>query len=344
MRRHPHVVPFARRSVRNLLRRLTVGPPIKSPEHLRLAYEILQNELTVPAPSARRLVIDSVSHAHVCGQAIDRRARILHEYENRMQARKAFSRLAKCATRAPASVRNSLDKRIARLIPPIIDLEVIEGILDAAHRVFKSSKHEAAQCALRVLTMRDRDVEKIVGPVDEDQTVRLKTLYCSLSPTSHRDCESALSSLTRTSTPGYALAVFKALTSAIDTKPPKGVPVDVSDLTVTYVEAVAALWRQVGLRPSRATHSSNPKYKSKFHRFVDLVLTAMTEPWSNRHNPSIDQIAQRTWEAHAQFPPEFRLGISSPLRRVDWEWQVSEDHVRKALKPVEILDKSTAST
>jgi hypothetical protein len=343
MRRRPHVVPFARPSVRNLLCLLTVEPPTKWPEHLRLAYEILQNELRVPAPTARRLVIDSVSHAHACAQAIDRRARIMHECESRMEARKSFSRLAKCTTRAPASVRNSLDKRIARLIPPIIDSEVIEGILDAAHRVSKSSKHEAAQCALRVLTMRDRDVEKIVGPVDGDQTVRLKTLYSSLSPTSHRNCESALSSLTRTSSPGYALAVFKALTSAIDTKPPKGVPVDVSDLSVTYVEAVATLWRRKGLRPSRATHSSNPKYKSRFHRFVDLVLTAMTEPWSNRHNPSIDQIAQRIREAHAQLSPEIRP-VSGRLRRVDWEWLVSEDHVRKALKPVEILDKSRAST
>jgi hypothetical protein len=210
MRRRPHVVPFARPSVRNLLCLLTVKPPIKWPEHLRLAYEILQNELGIPDLNVRRLVIDSVSHAHACAQAIDQRAQIMHEYESRMEARKSFSRLAKCTTRAPASVRNSLDKRIARLIPPIIDSEVIEGILDAAYRVFKSSKHEAAQSALCVLTMRNRDVNKICGPSDGDKTVRLKTLYSGLGPASHHNCESELSSLTRTSTSGCALAVFKA--------------------------------------------------------------------------------------------------------------------------------------
>jgi hypothetical protein len=323
MRRRPRVVPFARLPLRNLVRTLTDKPYIEWPQHLQLAYEILQNELKVAAPTARRLVIDSVSQAHACAQAVDRRARMTNEYKVRIKVRKSFSCLANCVRRAPARVRNSLDKRISSLIPPVVNTEVIDEILDAAGRIFARSEHEAAQTALRALSVR---------VVDGKQVVVLQADYSGLGHASRRHCESALSSLTRTSTSRNALAVFKVLASAIDTKPPDGIRAEVWDLIVAYVEAVTALWRQIGLRPSRATDSTDPKYRSKFHRFVELVLTAMTEPGSNRHNDNIDQIARRTWETHAQLPAEIRPRIGRGLRREDLEWLVSEDNVRKAIR------------
>jgi hypothetical protein len=107
---------------------------------------------------------------------------------------------------------------------------------------------------------------------------------------------------------------------------------EASDLIVAYVLAVARRWQQNGLHPSRATHPENPKYRSRFHRFVEFVLTAVTEPGSHRHSPGIDEVARQLWANRARVPAEMRSKISKELRREDREWLVSEDHVRKALR------------
>jgi hypothetical protein len=201
-----------------------------------------------------------------------------------------------------------------------VDSEVIDEIIDAAHEIFlHSAKHEAGQTALRALDVRWLDGQQIIG---------LKTDYSALEAATRRKCESAISSLTRASVSGSAVAVFETLASAIDKDPPSGIPADVSDLIVTYVAVVATLWRRIGLRPSRATHPENPKYKSRFHRFVELVLTAMTEPWSNRRSHDIDQIARGAWAAHARLAPEIRTKISARLRREDREWLVTSEIFR----------------
>ena len=50
----------------------------------------------------------------------------------------------------------------------------------------------------------------------------------------------------------------------------------IADLITNYVASVAQIWLRHGIRPGRAVHPSNPNYRSKFHRFVDLVLTAVS--------------------------------------------------------------------
>jgi hypothetical protein len=115
-------------------------------------------------------------------------------------------------------------------------------------------------------------------------------------------------------------------------------------LIVDYVAAVADVWRRAGLRPSRARHPADPSYRSRFHRFVDLVLTEMVEPWARRHDGSLDAVRQQTRLAHDKLHPEFRSIASPTLKRADVEWLVSSDHIAKALrrrfkKPTGILRK-----
>src|SRR5262249_12673751 len=104
------------------------------------------------------------------------------------------------------------------------------------------------------------------------------------------------------------------------------------DLISDYVTNIAALWRENGLPATRANYPGHPEYKSKMHRFADLVLTAVAEPGSNRHGPDLEAIAQRIWAKHAQLDPELRNEISKKLKREDREWLVSDGHVRKALE------------
>jgi hypothetical protein len=265
-------------------------------------------------------VVDAVLEAHACAKAIDRRGAKKDSGENRRKVRKSFAQLANCVRRAPASVRCALDNSIPRLIPHIVDAEVISDILDTTCRLFvESPKNEAAQTALRVLIWPpNADFGSTAEWQGAEQHFVLKTNYLALDPTAHLNCESALATLGRASKSVDALAVFKTLTLAID------ISADVSDLIVSYVEAVGKLWRQIGLSPSRATHPVKSKYTSKFHRFVELVLTAAIEPGSNRHCHNLDEIGRQTRAAHARLPSELRPEIGGGLRRADREWLVSE--------------------
>jgi hypothetical protein len=214
-----------------------------------------------------------------------------------------------------------------------VDSEVIEEILDAAATVFaESPDNEAARTALGALSVTSSNGRRIIG---------LSSDYSGLDFDSRDKCESALSTLARTTETVTASIVFEALAAATASRS-TGARADVSDLIVRYVAVVAMLWRELGLRPTRATRRWDPKYKSRFHRFVELVLTAMTEPSSRRHDENIDLIAQKIRAAHTRLPPELRRFASPRLRRADVEWLVSEDHVKKALRmPIQKIGRDT---
>lgn len=99
-----------------------------------------------------------------------------------------------------------------------------------------------------------------------------------------------------------------------------------------YCSALAVIWRGAGLKPSRARHPYNPAYRSRFHRFADLILTEMMEPWALRHDDNLDELRDKIRRRHAQLPEVLRPLVSSGLRRADYEWLISEDHVRRAIQ------------
>jgi hypothetical protein len=71
---------------------------------------------------------------------------------------------------------------------------------------------------------------------------------------------------------------------------------EIHALIVDYVAEAADIWRGAGLRPGRAFYPEpidakrSVSYKAAFHRFVDLVLTAIVEPWSRRHDNNLDAV------------------------------------------------------
>jgi hypothetical protein len=315
MRRRARIFPLVRGRLPASVGVLNTSSRGKWPRHLQLAWNILDDEF--PERAARALVIESVLAAHKCAQKIGGRAKILHEYDTRIKVGNAFVRLANCTRRAPAELRQSVDQYIAPLInATAVDLEVIEEIIGSATTAFgQFPEHEAARTALGALRVSSHDGEQIIG---------LKTDYPTLNFDAQRSCESALSALAMTPT-GVITAseIFEALGSAIATDRPAGNGSNVSDLIVRYVAAVAVLWRKYELSPSRATRRFDSKYRSRFHRFAELVLTAMTEPGGRRHDEDIDLIAHNLRVAHARLPIELRAMVSPALKRANVEWLVA---------------------
>jgi hypothetical protein len=339
MRRHAHANPFARRHLNRLLAELKSKVPSEWPRHFYLSWAILHDELNVAEQSAHSILNSSVSAAHACGQAINRRVGNIIEFQTRNKLSNAFERIAKCTKRAPAKLRRRLDAAITPLIQEgYIDLEVIETIFDATVEVYsKYSHHEAAKTALAVLTYEPPCGERYMTVKNDFQCLGTKDRIKS---------EKTLTALGKASEKRRTTAsdVFAALAEVLQSKRTAKLDSQIHTLIVDYVAAVADGWRRAGLRPARARHPEDPTYKSRFHRFVDLVLTGMVEPWARRHDGNLDAVRRQTQLAHEKLHPEVRSIVSPTLRRADVEWPVSIDHIIKALRrrfknPTEILRK-----
>jgi hypothetical protein len=275
---------------------------------------------------ALSLIIKSVSAAHKCGQAINQRSGDIAKYETRTKLHDKLRRIAKCAKRAPARLRRRLDEQLVSVIREnTIDLEVIDAIFDAAVAAFREfPKVEPSRTALR---------EMCGMAPDHDRIVMIKSEYVAVGKTYQRKAEDAIAALAKLSShQASASDVFNALASVLHSDKTTHPNAQIFDLIVDYVAEIATIWRQAGLRPSRARHPEDPTYRSKFHRFVDLVLTAMTEPWARRHIVNADDTRRQARLVHSRLPDENRRIASAAPRRADANWLVSDDNVKKALR------------
>ena len=319
MRRHARIVHRSRMRLENLERRLRSQPPTGWPKHLRLAWKILHSKRSLSETSSLRVILGSVSVAHKCAREINQRATSRFEASTRNKLYNAFVRVAKCAKRAPERLRQSLDQAVIPIVQQDpIDLEVIEAMLDAAATTFlRYSKVESAKTALKALGVTDVDGIRRVD-------------FSGLDTARQREVEAALSNLKKL--PGSRLNasnVFETMAAALDAEEIQSD--EIATLIIDFVADVASRWREAGIKPSRARHPEDLKYKSSFHKFVELVITAILEPWTLRHDGGLEERAEAIRRRHAELPHDFRSIASPSLRRSDVEWIVSDDHLKKAL-------------
>jgi hypothetical protein len=323
MQRRARAVPLARTRLENLRLELRASPPANWQRHLLLAWQLLRNNLKASEEDSRRLVIESVSPAHRCARLVDDRSRLGAQAGLITKLSTAFARIAKCAERGSAKLRQDLDQALIEVLGQTpIDLEVMEAIFDAAATSFaKDRTEEPARTALAALRSSE-----------DDGACRyaLKVDFGSLPTVSHLRMQAKLSELVVSA--GNALTatqVFSTMASALKLKI-KNADQEIATLITDYVAAVDDLWHAAGLRTGRAHDPANPHHRSHFHRFADLVLTAVMEPWSRRHDADIDEHRRALWQAHAKLDEEHKRVGKGP-RRSHVEWLVSEDHVRRAL-------------
>lgn len=325
MRRHVEVIHLARARIGPLAKRLNLSPVSEWPEHVKLAWGILREYPTITEEGAHKLIVNSISAAQVCAEAINRRSDNSVEMKSRAQVRGAFIRLANCCRRAPVKLRTRLDAAIRALLrQKRVDLELIEDLFDVTAIEFKQfSNEEPAATALGTMfeTVPGREPENLV-----------KNNYAGLRSESQFNCEAALSKLREKRAAVSASAVFEELASALGAKRTQNkTDPEVNTLIRNYVVDVASLWRGVGLHPARARNPYDPIYKSKFHRFADLILTALAEPWTHRHDGNLHHIRKSVHRVRAKLPEEFRK-VSTSLRQCDEGWLVSEHTLREALR------------
>ena len=323
MRRHARIIHRSRMRLENLELRLQSQPTTEWPKHLRLAWEILQRKRSLSETTSMHIILGSVSAAHKCATEVNRRAARRFEAHTRNNLYKAFVRIAKCAQRAPERLRLSLEQAVIPIVQQDpIDLEVIEAILDATASAFlQHCEEESAKTAIKALGVTDVDGIRQVG---------VKADFSGLDNAGQREVEAALSILKKPpgSRPNVS-NIFETMASALDAEEIQSD--EIATLIIDYVTSVAFLWREAGIKPSRARHHQDPTYKSGFHKFVDLVITAILEPRTLRHDGGLEELAQASWRRYTELPDDFKSITSPSLPRSDVEWIVSDDHLRKAL-------------
>jgi hypothetical protein len=314
-----HVSTLIRKRRPNLLRAILAGD---LPPHLQLAWTILR-ELGLPARQTRFLLHKSAVAAYGCARRLNGRAQAAEVYERSRNMKAAFARLSHCAARAPAKLRRLLDEKISvALQDGHADLEVIEDLLVTSRTVFEQfPETEAARTALSALGI-DREYGY--------DTIGLINDFSSLSPPLQEKCKSALSLAVKKRRKMDAAAVFKSLAGGvtISPRPPRGA----SDIVIDYVAAVGAEWISGGLRAGRALKGGDSSYTSKFHRFCDLVLTALVEPGGRRHLEDPDQLSAKAWARQRQLPREDQKYVRGGLPRKDAQWLVTAHCLREGLR------------
>jgi hypothetical protein len=203
----------------------------------------------------------------------------------------------------------------------VIDLESVERLIERSTRVFeKFRREEPARTALGVLVHDDG-----AGLTREI----LKARFSALPSSQLQTLETAISNYLTSTSNLVAADLFGAMARA--TRIAAKASSEIHGVIVAYVRDLADLWRTAGLRPSRCFKVFDPRHRSPFHIFADLLLTATVEPWSLRHVVTAEEIRRRSAAAHAAAAASVRSNVIARPRRADSEWLISDDHLKKAL-------------
>jgi hypothetical protein len=270
--------------------------------------------------------------ANACVRAIDSRVSARSREDARDKAAKALARLARCAERAPAELRRRFDRTVKTVLSRgTWDMVDLQRLVHRIGEVCRKYDEEPAATALRAMGF----------PKSPDQrTIGLVTHIEALHPLVRRRAEEALSQLGREHHLSWkASHLFNVMAAALSTPHRDNTASQISDLLVEYVRQVGEVWRAYRLKPSRARHDLDPKYTSCFHAFCDLVLTALCDPWSLRHDGNVEQVLHQIRASHLKLPREWRKQVSNSLPLRHREWLVSDDHLKRAR-----VQKTTAET
>jgi hypothetical protein len=310
-------LPIARTDVQKLTLGLRATPRDRWPNLLQRAGDILASK-GLSDSDTRDVLSKSLAAASKCAIALGRRHQFLVQEAIRVRLKKNLIRISNCSKRVPAEVRHSLDKTLVRLaMQRPVDLEVLFQIFDHAQRRFTglNGQSAAARTALAAMRISKEEGRNVFGLKDD-----VEALPAELLGTLNETLEKHPRKHAAT-----ASTIFQVLASALQKS---GVGPDDSEIKAVFVKQVGDLWRSYGLRPSRIMTETGVS-RSPFHRFLDLVLTALTEPHSRRHASDLDQQKRLSQDNWISLSPHQKEHISGVLRRSDLQWLITDHDVKK---------------
>jgi len=341
VRRQPQVFHLSRIRIHQLRDRLAKQEVPKWPQHLKLAFEVLTERLKVEHMAARSIVIAASESAYICAVEITRQSLSIERQRICEECGRQFRKLANNVAQVPVKLRRSINQSMAAIIDGgYFDSESLGDILRAtADHLRVRLDNPSAGRALKAIQAeksggRSRDaLLHSVGYEDPpgEGHYMLLNLYSGLDPSTRHKIESTVNIAIESPAGMSSTAdLFACIASAIGRNSSAKRKL-VANSIIDHVKRTAILWRSHGLKPTRARHYDDPHYKSNFHLFSDLVLTALADPDSLRHDKDLEEVKRRKCDQLTRLPNHFRKHLSAAMRRRDIEWLVSDDHVKKAL-------------
>jgi hypothetical protein len=323
---------LARRNLEAYLRQLKESEPELWPKFLNRAWAILAQE--GKRDVARDVVIDAVTAAHRCAVAVSSRALSNAQDQALQEVSSAVLRILNCIKRIPAPIRYALDELAQiKFLEGHADSEVIfnffNGCADLANGLPDEIDARRIVSALGLSTIEIESLDKAIAK----PTLKLISDWESMHSSVRTAVEERLAIMVKeakdSATYLSAREIFRTIAHSLTVGAVTAVQGNSKDLLVAYVALVAERWRQADLYPGRASKEGDPEYRSKFHRFLELVLIDQFDPRSRLFDRlNADELMQaREFMASLPLDDEERKNVRIDPR---YQWLISEHHLRSA--------------
>jgi hypothetical protein len=334
--RRVELVPLARRKLDAYLKRLNESESEAWPKFLNRAWAIVAQELAKP-DVAREVVLGAVAAAHHCAVAVSATALANVQSQAHREVSSAVLRIFNCIKRIRAPIRYSLDELAQTTFRDgHADWEAIfdflKGCADLASGLPDEIDAVRIVSALGISTAEIESLDKAF----RKPTLKLINDWESMHSSVRAIVEERLAiTVKEAKDPPTALSarkIFSTIDHSLTIGAVTGVQGSSKDLLVAYVALVAEGWRQADLYPGRASKEGDTEYRSKFHRFLGLVLISQFDPRSRLFDRlNADELTRiRGFLASPPFDEldkEERKIVRIGPR---YQWLISEHHVRPA--------------
>jgi hypothetical protein len=284
--------PFARLSLSHQQSHLLKIEPEAWPEHLRHAFQIVNER----APQvAEQIVIDAVGAAH---RAV-RRAYEAQLRKGRSSVLAAFSKNCKTLSNA------TKPKRLLKAVQVQLD-EAARSAFACGFADLETVQQFFAEDAIQQLFSKDESTKECNHAL----------IYEASPPMLRLECESALSQLiSEKAKPITAHDVFASLHGASLRCTEMARSERIDDLLQEYLTELDEIWTSYQLKVGRGNHPADSKYRGPFPEFAERVLLSQRHPGSNLFEPPSEQESATVWKKYWELPLEWQKETSSkPFR------------------------------
>jgi hypothetical protein len=330
---------FRRGEFKRLLERLRNAKTADWPKYLKRASEVIANEQDQPE-IARAITLDAVAIAYNYTHAINATAMVNARLRALSNLGDATARIFNCMKRIEAPIRKAFDQAAQSHFSDGVDSETIKAFLHECAVIAETHPENAdAGRILAALGRLEVPEENFVSDAS-----KMINDHEALHPQDRWGLQDSLKDLVANPNKVTALAVFKGVAAACAYKSPfldsenkdaNKIPLlesEIEDADVdAYIKEVASCWKRYGLRPAREYKLDGPpkhnhKYKSRFHRFAELVLIDCLDPGARTFEPT-DHDVDRAQEIESRLPREVREKLIPPGHRD----LISDHRIRQAL-------------
>jgi hypothetical protein len=284
--------PFARLSLGDQQSYLLRVEPEAWPEHLRHAFQIVNER----APQvAEQIVIDAVGAGH---RAV-RKAYEAQLREGRSSALATFSKNCKTLSNA------TKPKRLLKAVQMQLD-QAARSAFACGFADLETVQRFFAEDAIQQLFSKDASTKGCNHAL----------IYEASPPTLRLECESALAQLiSEKAEPITAHDVFASLHEASLRCTEMARSERIDDFLQGYLAELDEIWTSYELKVGRGNRPADSKYRGPFPKFAERVLLSQRHPGSNLFEPVSEQESATVWKEYWKLPPKWQKETSSkPFR------------------------------